>query len=267
MDPKFNPDTAKAYHFRYMREYRAVAVLWGLLSIIWCILNLVAFVQPQWIGDTEDSVGYGHIGVFQTCQPDTLRKKYVCEGSFTDFDTIINDPMKACTFFVGVSALLMLIVVAALLLFFCFKKTAVFIFSGILQLFSAIFMLLACIIFPAGWKHARVQAICGPDAEDYRLGDCNIRWAYILAILGIFDAAVLAILAFFLAAKRAKIEIYSTTGTVTKSELNGYSETVSKRSIPIQPQVVAVPDQHDADRYSEFSHHSQKARSNRGFQL
>jgi hypothetical protein len=54
------------------------------------------------------------------------------------------------------------------------------------------------------------------------------------------------------------------------AELNGYSETISKRSIPIQPQVVAVPDHAahgDADRYSEYSHHSQKARSNRGFQL
>ncbi|KAK7499618.1 hypothetical protein BaRGS_00009270 [Batillaria attramentaria] len=268
MDPKFNPETAKIYHFRYMREYRAVAVLWGLLSIIWCILNLVAFIQPQWIGDTPDpGSGYGHMGVFQYCYPDTAKEKYVCSGSFTDFDTILNDSFRACTFFVGVSALLMLIVVAALLLFFCFKKTAVFVFSGILQLISAVFMLLACIIYPSGWNHAEVTLLCGEGAGEYKLGECGIRWAYILAILGIFDAAVLAVLAFFLAAKRAKIEIYSASGTVTKSELNGYSETVSKRSIPIQPQVVAVPGEGDADRYSEYSHHSQKARSNRGFQL
>ncbi|KAL8563522.1 hypothetical protein ACOMHN_064347 [Nucella lapillus] len=266
MDPKFNPDNAKAYHFRYMREYRAVAVLWGLLSVIWCILNLVAFVQPQWIGDTRESVGYGHMGVFQYCYPDSNKKAYTCSGQFTDFDTILNDPFRACTFFVGVSALLMLIVVAALLLFFCFKKTAVFIFSGILQVFSCIFMFLACVIYPAGWDHKEVLLICGADAGEYKLGQCNIRWAYILAILGIFDAFVLALLAFFLAAKRARIEVYSATGTVTKSELNGYSETISKRSIPIQPQVVAVPER-EVDQYSEFSHYSQKARSNRGFQL
>nr|KAG5708404.1 hypothetical protein BaRGS_026131 [Batillaria attramentaria] len=260
MDPKFNPETAKIYHFRYMREYRAVAVLWGLLSIIWCILNLVAFIQPQWIGDTPDpGSGYGHMGVFQYCYPDTAKEKYVCSGSFTDFDTILNDSFRACTFFVGVSALLMLIVVAALLLFFCFKKTAVFVFSGILQLISvyssqcpwssckdqnkvvtsgrvmimiilglifvneqqaagAVFMLLACIIYPSGWNHAEVTLLCGEGAGEYKLGECGIRWAYILAILGIFDAAVLAVLAFFLAAKRAKIEIYSASGTVTKCE-------------------------------------------------
>lgn len=136
MDPKFNPDTAKIYHFRYMREYRAVAVLWGLLSIIWCILNIVAFVQPQWIGDTPSSPGYGHLGVFQHCYPDDNYGVYRCSGTFVDFSTIINGSFCAATFFVGVSALLMLIVVAGLLLFFCFKKTAVFIFSGILQFIS-----------------------------------------------------------------------------------------------------------------------------------
>ena len=83
---------------------------------------------------------------------------------------------------------------------------------------SAIFMFLACVIYPAGWNHFEVTRICGSDADEFRLGECSIRWAYILAILGIFDAAVLAVLAFFLAAKRAKIEIYSTTGTVTKCE-------------------------------------------------
>lgn len=79
-------------------------------------------------------------------------------------------------------------------------------------------MFLACVIYPAGWNHFEVTRICGSDADEFRLGECSIRWAYILAILGIFDAAVLAVLAFFLAAKRAKIEIYSTTGTVTKCE-------------------------------------------------
>jgi hypothetical protein len=79
-------------------------------------------------------------------------------------------------------------------------------------------MFLACVIFPAGWNQDEVITICGSKADEYKMGDCGIRWAYILAILGIFDAAVLAILAFFLAAKRAKIEIYSATGTVTKCE-------------------------------------------------
>ena len=136
MDVKFNSDTVNAYHFRYKREYRVVAVLWTLLSIIWCILNLVVFVQPQWIGDTYESPGYGHLGLFRYCYPDSARQGYTCYGDFTDFDTILSDSFRACTFFVGISALLMLVVIAALLLFFCFKRTTVFLLSGILQLIS-----------------------------------------------------------------------------------------------------------------------------------
>ncbi|KAK3102577.1 hypothetical protein FSP39_012326 [Pinctada imbricata] len=241
MEQKFNPETARIYHFRYMREYRAICVLWGLLSIIWCILNLVTFVQPQWVGDSPESPGFGHLGVFQYCYPDNAQGRYVCSGSFTDFDTILNDSFKATTFFVGVSCLLMLITVAALLLFFCFKKTFVFYFCGIMELISAVFMFLACVIYPSGWNIDQVKEICGTTSGQYQLGYCNIRWAYILAIIGIFDAAILAVLAFFLAAKRAKLEIYGPTGTVTKSELNGFSaESMSKRSIPINP-VVTVP--------------------------
>ena len=71
-------------------------------------------------------------------------------------------------------------------------------------------------IYPSGWDNQELQTICGPESGKYRTGKCNIRWAYILAILGIFDAAILAVLAFFLASKRAKIEMYSASGAVTK---------------------------------------------------
>lgn len=259
----YNPETARIYYFRYMREYRAVCVLWALLTIIWCILNVVAFIQPHWIGDTDDDrTGYGHIGVFQYCKPDSAYQRYVCDGSFTSFNSILNDAFRATTFFCGVSALLMLIVVAALLLFFCFKKTIVFYLCGILELISAVFMFLACVIFPSGWDHQEVRNLCGSTADQYKLGYCGVRWGYILAILGIFDAALLAILAFVLASKREEFPKDSyVTGTVNKSELEGYNvDTMSKRSIPIQP-VVTVPG--GDDRHERFSEYSQSQFSRR----
>jgi hypothetical protein len=136
MEQQYNPDTARIYHFRYMREYRAVCVLWAVLTIIWATFNVVVFVQPQWIGDTPESPGYGHHGVYKSCYPNNIELRYDCDGSFTDFDSLINDAYRATTFFVGVSALLMLISVAALLLFFCFKKTAVFMLVGIFEIIS-----------------------------------------------------------------------------------------------------------------------------------
>jgi len=133
---KYNADTCKMYYTKYSRDYRAVCVLWGLCSIIWCILNLVSFIQPQWIGDSYNSPGYGHIGVYKHCYPNTDNGHYECSGNPFDFSTILNDPLKATTVFVGISALLMLICVATLMFFFCMKKTFVFYVCGIIELIS-----------------------------------------------------------------------------------------------------------------------------------
>ena len=51
----------------------------------------------------------------------------------------------------------------------------------------------------------------------YFVGDCGIRWAFILAIIGIFDAFILAILAFVLCTRQAKLlPEYAGNGAITK---------------------------------------------------
>jgi LHFPL tetraspan subfamily member protein len=60
-------------------------------------------------------------------------------------------------------------------------------------------MFLGCVIFPAGWDHIYVRRICGDGVGRHHIGLCEMRWAYILAIIGIFDIFILAILAFVLA--------------------------------------------------------------------
>lgn len=70
--------------------------------------------------------------------------------------------------------------------------------------FTAVFMALACIIFPNAYDDDDVRRICGQDAKAYTFDKCQIRWAYILAIVLIFDALILAVLAFVLAARQAK---------------------------------------------------------------
>ena len=76
-------------------------------------------------------------------------------------------------------------------------------------------MFLGCIVYPAGWNDNKVQRICGNDADVFQIGECGIRWAYILAIIGIFDVFVLAILAFVLASRQAK---WPQSDTVYKCE-------------------------------------------------
>lgn len=40
--------------------------------------------------------------------------------------------------------------------------------------------------------------MCGEQTDKYTLGACSVRWAYILAIMGILDALILSFLAFVL---------------------------------------------------------------------
>jgi len=65
-------------------------------------------------------------------------------------------------------------------------------------------MFLGCVIFPAGWDHMYVRRICGDDVGEYDMGDCEMRWAYILAIIAIFVILMLAIMAFCLACNQPR---------------------------------------------------------------
>lgn len=70
-------------------------------------------------------------------------------------------------------------------------------------MFVAVFMLLACIIYPSGWDAAAVRQLCNSDSYDS--GNCYIQWTYYLAIVAIFDAIVLAVLAFILAVRYVRL--------------------------------------------------------------
>ncbi|GIY58544.1 hypothetical protein CEXT_532801 [Caerostris extrusa] len=54
---------ASGYHANYMRNSKAIGVLWGVFTICFAIINAVVFIQPQWIGDTPDSRGTGYFGL------------------------------------------------------------------------------------------------------------------------------------------------------------------------------------------------------------
>uniref|UniRef100_A0A452E1N2 LHFPL tetraspan subfamily member 3 n=1 Tax=Capra hircus TaxID=9925 RepID=A0A452E1N2_CAPHI len=64
-------------------------------------------------------------------------------------------------------------------------------------------------IFPDGWDSDEVKRMCGEKTDKYTLGACSVRWAYILAIIGILDALILSFLAF----------VYSLTTYNTKKKI------------------------------------------------
>lgn len=64
------------------------------------------------------------------------------------------------------------------------------------------FMILGCVIYPNNWDDPKIVDIC-ETSNSYHSGKCKIKWAYILAIIGIFDILILAILALVMSRRQA----------------------------------------------------------------
>ena len=76
---------------------------------------------------------------------------------------------------------------------------------GTLQFLSGFSLLIGLLSFPAGWDNDEVRGVCGPEADDYKLGSCGIRWAFALAIIALLDTIILGFLALTLATKKLKM--------------------------------------------------------------
>jgi len=253
-------EKAQRYYLSYKQHSTAVALMWGIFTCGYVVLNVIVFIQPQWIGRFERSSSSltvpGYVGLYERCRLTNHGFDLTCNGKFNNWSTVNHPAFRAATFFVGVSCLIIWICIALFVLFFILKPFIVFTVCGILQFVSALFMFLGCIIFPAGWNDPDVITICGSKSDRYVLADCKVGWAYILAIVGFFDALFLAILAFVLAARQTNFleDIFSNISDETK--LDGLDEESSKPSVIVTPAAKYL----EKDRFSEFSHSSKRSR-------
>lgn len=200
---EWNTQVTKIHHTKYVRNTRAITVAWFVFCVCYTILNIVAFIQPFWFGDTNESPGVGYFGVYEWCER-VQGSDYRCEGDFLDFNTIKNDYFRASSFLIGLPILLFMLSIICMLLFLFLKARIVLRICGSLQLVAGVSIAVGCIIYPNGWDEDDVRRICGQEAKAYQMADCQIRWAYILGIVLIFDALILSILAFVLAARQAR---------------------------------------------------------------
>lgn len=60
-------------------------------------------------------------------------------------------------------------------------------------------------IYPDGWDSDEVKRMCGQRTDKYTLGNCTVRWAYILAIISIMDSLILSLVAFSLGSRQDKL--------------------------------------------------------------
>uniref|UniRef100_UPI0037E90245 LHFPL tetraspan subfamily member 3 protein isoform X2 n=1 Tax=Semicossyphus pulcher TaxID=241346 RepID=UPI0037E90245 len=192
-------EASKIYHDNYMRNSRAIGVLWAIFTICLAIISVVVFFQPYWIGDSISTPHAGYFGLFHYCVGNgNSNRELLCQGSFSEFSSIPSGAFKAASFFVLMSMVLILSCIGCFALFFFCNTATVYKTCAWMQLLCAVCLVLGCIIFPNGWDAEIIRDMCGEDTGRYTLGNCSVRWAYILAIIGILDALILSFLAFVL---------------------------------------------------------------------
>lgn len=124
--PKLLPaqEAARIYHTNYVRNARAMGVLWALFTLCFAILMVVTFIQPYWIGDSIDTPQAGYFGLFSYCIGNALTGELICKGSPLDFGTIPSSAFKTAMFFVGISTFLIIgSILCFSLFFFCNAAT------------------------------------------------------------------------------------------------------------------------------------------------
>ncbi|MED6232375.1 hypothetical protein ATANTOWER_028729 [Ataeniobius toweri] len=196
-------DLSRLYQTEFVRSARAVGVLWAVCTLCFAIIQVVILVQPSWIGTTDartHRVGpplpSGTMGLFEVCMesdwpvPD-------CRGGLSSLSPLPS--FQSVAVLVGVSLWAVWTSVLCLCLFrFCSAAT-VYKICAWLQLTAGFCLALACLLFPDSWESPEMRVLCGDSVGSFSPGNCSVHWAYILAMLGILDYAILATLAFVLA--------------------------------------------------------------------
>ncbi|TNN22773.1 Lipoma HMGIC fusion partner-like 4 protein [Liparis tanakae] len=122
-------EASKIYHDNYMRNSRAIGVLWAIFTICFAIVNVVVFMQPYWIGDSVSTPQAGYFGLFHYCvgaAGPLPARELTCTGSFSDFGSIPSGAFKAASVFVLLSMVLILGCIACMALFFFCNTSTVY---------------------------------------------------------------------------------------------------------------------------------------------
>ncbi|XP_060052359.1 LHFPL tetraspan subfamily member 3 protein isoform X4 [Erinaceus europaeus] len=156
-------EAAKLYHTNYVRNSRAIGVLWAIFTICFAIVNVVCFIQPYWIGDGVDTPQAGYFGLFHYCIGNGFSRELTCRGSFTDFSTLPSGAFKAASFFIGLSMMLIIACIACFTLFFFCNTATVYKICAWMQLTSVIRFQMSSGCRP-GFPRLKIPPMC-PGAQ------------------------------------------------------------------------------------------------------
>ncbi|CAD7687117.1 unnamed protein product [Nyctereutes procyonoides] len=183
-------EAAKLYHSNYVRNSRAIGVLWAIFTICFAIVNVVCFIQPYWIGDGVDTPQAGYFGLFHYCIGNGFSRELTCRGSFTDFSTLPSGAFKAASFFIGLSMMLIIACIVCFTLFFFCNTATVYKICAWMQLTSVSkhYMSVSCGYCSCAitsWSWHTVVCVCHILNSRYSINCyCEAKWISIMPLMG-----------------------------------------------------------------------------------
>ncbi|KAF4521024.1 hypothetical protein B566_EDAN002519 [Ephemera danica] len=125
-------DSSQMYATIYARNSKAVAVLWGVFTLCYAVICVVAFITPEWLGASVS----GRVGLWTVCHSGDGQGAEKCVGRLEDLSTVPGAALRAAAVLAGLGTILALLCVVVLLFFFFCSPTNVFLTCGWLQLLS-----------------------------------------------------------------------------------------------------------------------------------
>lgn len=130
-------DSSQIYATRYVRNSKAIGVLWAIFTICYAIIAVVAFITPEWMGDSGGDTP-GKFGLWSVCYAQDQGEE--CRGRLDDFMSILTKASQAATAFVGLACFTGLLTIFAMGLFIFCQSTTVYHVCAWLQLTSGEFL-------------------------------------------------------------------------------------------------------------------------------
>ncbi|KAL5105172.1 LHFPL tetraspan subfamily member 6 protein [Taenia crassiceps] len=176
-------------------------LIWSLLTILAAGICSASCLLPFWIAGSVDLPVTGgrvissvsHLGLFRRCGYPT----YESNGDVGWTQGCGYYPtMEGVPHWVWRVALVLLIIAACLLVFLAFFVICAGACTSLLRrslklsracsyvyLVAGALCLVACIAYPFGWSNnSEISQICGHASGSYKLGRCEVGWAYVLTI-------------------------------------------------------------------------------------
>ncbi len=130
-------DSSQIFAANYVRNSKAVGVLWGIFTICYAIINSVAFFAPEWLGESSESDNPAHFGLWSICYVGTNSGGIEeCQGTLKDVISFSFPAFNIAALFGVVSMATALLTVVTLMLFFFCTSTKVYRICGCMQTFS-----------------------------------------------------------------------------------------------------------------------------------